>query len=78
MKEWCKINKKSDAKGYDHKKKKINISGKSWRYTRAQGAFSDKVTPDINYFKNGPLVQYEPVVEKNIFVEMHTDVTNDK
>ena len=78
MKEWCKINKKSDAKGYDHKKKKINISGKSRRYARVQGAFSDKVTPDINYFKNGPLVQYEPVVEKNIFVEMHIDVTNDK
>ena len=78
MKEWCKINKKSDAKGLRSQKKKINISGKSWRYTRAQGAFSDKVTPDINYFKNGPLVQYEPVVEKNIFVEMHIDFANDK
>ena len=49
--------------------KKKNISDKSSRYTKASGGFSNTVVPDIDYFTDGPVVQYDV---KNIFRDYYT------
>ena len=49
---------------------KQNIFDESCRYTRAQGAFSDKVTPDIDYFTEVPLIKCDFPILKKI---MHID-----
>ena len=47
---------------------KKNID-KSSRYTKASGGFSNTVVPDIDYFTDGPVVQYDV---KNIFRDYYT------
>ena len=52
-------------------RKKNSISDKSYRYTRALGAFPDKGVPDIDCFTDGPIVHYVLYV-KNTFVDYCT------
>ena len=45
---------------------------------KVPGALSDKVPRDIDYFTDGPVVQYVPVVKKNFYRLLHINSTNDK
>ena len=59
--------------------RKNNIPDKSFGYTRAPGAYKNKVVPDIDYFTNEPLVQCDvPVVTEYFCRLLHINDTNDK
>lgn len=47
---------------------KLIMLDKSHIYTRAPGVFSDKVTPDIDCFKN-KVVAFDVLVVKTTFVD---------
>ena len=62
-------NTKSNAKCCDHwENNSISYLGKPCGYSRAPGAFADKVMPDIDYFTDEPAVQCDVSVAKKIIL----------